>query len=86
MEIKLCTDKTIFTEILYKFYSREREDEHKTFHFSSQHFYLHFATRRNEDETQAFHYHLESYRYCPTDMNVITWLGIYYVKQEMYEQ
>lgn len=40
---------------------------------------------KNEDETQAFHYHLESYRYSPTDMNVITWLGIYYVKQEMYE-
>jgi len=38
-----------------------------------------------EDETQAFHYHLESYRYWPVDMNVITWLGIYYVKQEMYE-
>lgn len=37
------------------------------------------------DETQAFHYHLESYRFWPVDMNVITWLGIYYVKQEMYE-
>jgi intraflagellar transport protein 88 len=37
------------------------------------------------DETQAFHYNLESYRYWPVDMNVITWLGIYYVKQEMYE-
>jgi len=37
------------------------------------------------DETQAFHYHLESFRYWPVDMNVITWLGIYYVKQEMYE-
>jgi tetratricopeptide (TPR) repeat protein len=40
---------------------------------------------KNGDETQAFHYHLESYRYWPVDMNVITWLGIYYVKQEMYE-
>jgi intraflagellar transport protein 88 len=37
------------------------------------------------DEMQAFHYHLEAYRYWPVDMNVITWLGIYYVKQEMYE-
>jgi len=37
------------------------------------------------DETQAFHYHLESYRFWPVDMNVITWLGIYYVKQDMYE-
>lgn len=40
---------------------------------------------KNDDETQAFHYNLESYRYWPADMNVITWLGIYYVKQEMYE-
>merc|ERR1719171_2628506 len=39
-----------------------------------------------DDETQAFHYHLEAYRYWPVDMNVITWLGIYYVKQELYEQ
>jgi intraflagellar transport protein 88 len=37
------------------------------------------------DESQAFHYHFESYRCWPVDMNVITWLGIYYVKQEMYE-
>lgn len=37
------------------------------------------------DETQAFHYHQESFRYWPVDMNVITWLGIYHVKQEMYE-
>mmetsp|Transcript_19843 Transcript_19843/g.46131 ORF Transcript_19843/g.46131 Transcript_19843/m.46131 type:complete len:826 (+) Transcript_19843:62-2539(+) len=40
---------------------------------------------KDGDEVQAFHYHLESYRYWPVDMNVITWLGIYYVKQEMYE-
>ncbi|CAD7927124.1 unnamed protein product [Amoebophrya sp. A120] len=38
-----------------------------------------------DDETQAFHYNLESYRYLPSDMTVITWLGIYYVKQELYE-
>jgi len=35
---------------------------------------------------QAYHYQLESYRYWPVDINVITWLGIYYVKQELYEQ
>lgn len=40
---------------------------------------------KSEDDTQAFHYNLESYRYWPVDMNVITWLGIYYVRQEMYE-
>jgi intraflagellar transport protein 88 len=40
---------------------------------------------KNGDETQAFHYNLEAHKYWPVDMNVITWLGIYYVKQEMYE-
>lgn len=38
------------------------------------------------DETQAFHYNLEAYRYWPVNLDVITWLGIYHVKQEMYEQ
>lgn len=41
---------------------------------------------KQDDETQSFHYNLESYRYWPVDLNVITWLGIYYVKQELYEQ
>jgi intraflagellar transport protein 88 len=41
---------------------------------------------KQDDENQAFHYQLEAYRYWPVDINVITWLGIYHVKQEMYEQ
>jgi tetratricopeptide (TPR) repeat protein len=41
---------------------------------------------KQEDDLQSYHYHLESYRYWPVDLNVITWLGIYYVKQELYEQ
>lgn len=41
---------------------------------------------KQDDEVQAYHYQLESFRYWPVDINVITWLGIYYVKQEMYEQ
>jgi intraflagellar transport protein 88 len=41
---------------------------------------------KQDDEVQAYHYQLESYRYWPVDINVITWLGIYYVKQELYEQ
>ena len=40
---------------------------------------------KSDDETQAFHYNLESYRYWPVDISVITWLGIYYVRQELYE-
>jgi intraflagellar transport protein 88 len=41
---------------------------------------------KQDDEVQAYHYQLESYRVWPVDINVITWLGIYYVKQELYEQ
>jgi len=41
---------------------------------------------RDDDETQAYHYHHESYRYYPVDMEVISWLGAYFVKSEMYEK
>ena len=34
---------------------------------------------KQDDEVQAYHYQLESYRVWPVDINVITWLGIYYV-------
>lgn len=39
-----------------------------------------------EDEAQAFQYHLDSYRYYPVNLNVISWLGVYYVKNEVYEK
>eukprot|EP01065_Artemidia_motanka_P006525 TRINITY_DN1320_c1_g1_i1.p1 TRINITY_DN1320_c1_g1~~TRINITY_DN1320_c1_g1_i1.p1 ORF type:complete len:799 (+),score=323.56 TRINITY_DN1320_c1_g1_i1:143-2539(+) len=38
------------------------------------------------DESQAFHYHLEAYRYFPVNMDVISWLGAYFVKNEVYEK
>merc|ERR1719313_1716054 len=41
---------------------------------------------KEDDEAQAFHYHQESYRYFPVNMNVISWLGAYFVKNEMYEK
>lgn len=41
---------------------------------------------KDDDETQAFHYHLESYRYFPVDLDVIAWLGVWYVKSELYEK
>merc|ERR1711988_27000 len=41
---------------------------------------------REEDDSQAFHYHLESYRYYPVNMEVISWLGAYFVKNELYEK
>jgi tetratricopeptide (TPR) repeat protein len=38
---------------------------------------------KDDDEAQAFHYHQESYRYFPVNMNVISWLGAYFVKNEV---
>uniref|UniRef100_H3GSZ4 EGF-like domain-containing protein n=1 Tax=Phytophthora ramorum TaxID=164328 RepID=H3GSZ4_PHYRM len=41
---------------------------------------------KDDDETQAFHYHLESYRHFPINLDVISWLGVWYVKSELYEK
>lgn len=41
---------------------------------------------KDDDETQAFHYHLESYRLFPVNLDVISWLGVWYVKSELYEK
>eukprot|EP01029_Cantina_marsupialis_P022998 TRINITY_DN566_c0_g1_i1.p1 TRINITY_DN566_c0_g1~~TRINITY_DN566_c0_g1_i1.p1 ORF type:complete len:815 (-),score=313.08 TRINITY_DN566_c0_g1_i1:164-2608(-) len=40
----------------------------------------------DEDENQSFHYNLESYRHYPVNLDVVAWLGIWYVKNEMYEK
>ncbi|CAD2215502.1 intraflagellar transport protein IFT88 [Angomonas deanei] len=41
---------------------------------------------REGDETQAFHYYLEAYRYYQVNMDVISWLGAYFVKNEVYDK
>ena len=41
---------------------------------------------RDNDENQALHYYLESYRYMPVNLDVISWLGVWYVKRELYER
>jgi intraflagellar transport protein 88 len=41
---------------------------------------------KDDDETQAFHYHFEAYRYFPVNLEVISWLGVWYVKSELYEK
>lgn len=41
---------------------------------------------KDDDETQAFHYHHEAFRYYPVDLDVISWLGVWYVKSELYEK
>ena len=38
------------------------------------------------DESQAFHYYLEAYRYYQVNMDVISWLGAYFVKNEVYDK
>ncbi|GMH74663.1 hypothetical protein TL16_g06523, partial [Triparma laevis f. inornata] len=39
-----------------------------------------------EQESQGFHYQLESYRHYPVNLDVISWLGVWFVKHEMYEK
>ena len=41
---------------------------------------------KDDDETQAFHYHFEAYRFFPVNLEVISWLGVWYVKSELYEK
>lgn len=38
------------------------------------------------DDNTACHWHTEAHRYHPVNLNVISWLGVWYVKREMYEQ
>jgi intraflagellar transport protein 88 len=40
---------------------------------------------RDGDKSQAFQYFSESYRYHPSNINVVSWLGAYYVDCEVYE-
>lgn len=39
-----------------------------------------------KDDSQSLHYHLESYRIYPTNLDVIGWLAIWFIKHEMYEK
>ncbi|KAG8345587.1 putative Tetratricopeptide repeat [Trypanosoma vivax] len=41
---------------------------------------------REGDDSQAFHYYLEAYRYYQVNMDVISWLGAYFVKNEVYDK
>ncbi len=36
----------------------------------------------NNDPSQAYQYHYESFRYCPTNISVISWLGAYYMDSQ----
>ena len=39
-----------------------------------------------QDEYQAVHYYQESYRYNPSNIDVISCLGMHYAKQDMFEK
>lgn len=41
---------------------------------------------REEDDHQALHYYSESYKHYPVNLETISWLGIYYVRNELYEK
>jgi len=41
---------------------------------------------KDGDESQAFHHYLEAYRYYQVNMDVISWLGAYFVKNEVYDK
>lgn len=41
---------------------------------------------RRADDTQAFHYYLEAFRYYQVNMDVISWLGAYFVANEVYDK
>ena len=41
---------------------------------------------RLEDENAACHWFSEAHRHFPVNLNVISWLGVWYVKREMYDQ
>lgn len=39
-----------------------------------------------EDDNTACHWHTEAHNHYPVNLNEISWLGVWYVKKEMYEQ
>jgi len=39
-----------------------------------------------EDDSQSLHCRLESFRHYPTDLDVIGWIGSWFVQQEMFER
>ncbi len=39
-----------------------------------------------QDDNAACHWHSEAHRHFPVNLNVTSWLGVWYVKREMYDQ
>jgi intraflagellar transport protein 88 len=45
-----------------------------------------YLYQQEQDEFQAVHYYMESYRYNPAKLDVISCLGMHHVKQDQYER
>ena len=41
---------------------------------------------KENDESQSYNSYLESYRYYPINIDVTSWLGLYFVKHKIYEK
>lgn len=39
-----------------------------------------------QDDNKSLHYYLEAHRVLPGDMEILSWLGAYYVSNSMYEK
>jgi len=48
--------------------------------------YAHHLQAVEQEDSEAFHYMGEAYKHFPVDLDVVSWLGAYYVKSEMYEE
>ncbi|EPR58042.1 tetratricopeptide repeat-containing protein [Toxoplasma gondii GT1] len=44
------------------------------------------AHSQDDEDKQALHYFLSSYSYYPYSLDVITWLGVYFVKQQLFDK
>ncbi|KAL3782529.1 hypothetical protein HJC23_005203 [Cyclotella cryptica] len=47
---------------------------------------LAYLFSKTKDEAQSLHYHLESFRHFPVDLDVIAWIGAWFIQQEMFEK
>lgn len=50
------------------------------------HFRLGQLFSKAQDDTNAFHYHLEAHRFYPVNLDVISWLGVWFVKNNLHEK
>ena len=50
------------------------------------HFRLGQLFSKAQDDTNAFHYHLEAHRFYPVNLDIISWLGVWFVKNNLHEK